>query len=50
MRIKQNINNNWLFTKDNVTLEEVEKALNIKTVKTDSLGCAFISAIINENR
>ena len=26
MRIKQNINNNWLFTKDNVTLEEITNA------------------------
>ena len=32
---------------DNVTLEEVERALNIKTIKTDSLGYCFISAIIN---
>ena len=32
---------------DNRTLEEVEKALNIKCVKTDSLGCGFIADIID---
>jgi putative radical SAM enzyme (TIGR03279 family) len=34
---------------DNRTLEEVEKALNIKCIKTDSLGCGFIADIIDKN-
>ena len=33
---------------DNTTLAEVEEKLNIKCVKTDSLGCGFIADIIGK--